>query len=116
MTTPEFKVGDRVTWELSSGSVPRWDWNADKGGGGKWGEGTVKCVENNTIRVKPDSGHEWIWLDHGHPAFKPDQWDRPGFLRHIGEQTKMKMVLRLIDMGSHYISKMVEVDIEPPQD
>ena len=73
---PVFQVGDEVEFELqNNGRDPRWDFDKDTGGSGKWGTGIVEFVNDRYIDIKYSEGI-WSW-----PHKEHGQWDRPGYMR-----------------------------------
>jgi hypothetical protein len=83
MSTPVFSVGDEVECEASvtCDSTPRWNYLHDVGGCGKWLVGKVTTSNANRLVVK-FSGKDWSWPSTQDKDYRPDQWKRPGYLRH----------------------------------
>jgi hypothetical protein len=106
MSDPVFKVGDRVECEMSSWTDcrPRWDDKTDNGGTGKIITGTVKSFNAYSnicggptmeIQFDPPAEHwdNWIYIMPGHKDYDPNQWGRPGFLRHSSVGYSLKNIV-----------------------
>jgi len=80
-----FKVGDKVIYELAINSdhLPRWNFNTEAGSSGKFVEGTVWNIDekNHCITIILVNGNYWEWSLEGHYEYRSDQWERPGYLR-----------------------------------
>lgn len=86
---PVFKAGDQVTFELSDNtdSYPRWSFSQDLYGSGKWGTGIVEHTDE-TIVLTTYTGADniistWQWPLQGNSDYHPNQWQRPGYLKHL---------------------------------
>jgi len=86
---PNFKIGDRVEFELSNRSPnnrPRWISNKDTTGCGRWAYGVVKDISPDKIVVEYEV-KECIgkgiseWPNRTHPDFHTDQWNKKGYLK-----------------------------------
>lgn len=95
MSDPVFKIGDKVECEgLRSGASftvspnePRWNFYTDRGGSGEYIQGIVTLVDSvdSYVRVKLDNINlNWKWPLLGHHKYDENQWERPGYLRHVG--------------------------------
>lgn len=88
---PTFKIGDLVTFELSSGymtgTTPRWNYNTDLGESNIWITGTVATSGRHVVSITflyPNGDKDcWGWPLPGSPKYSSNQWDRPGYLRHL---------------------------------
>jgi len=83
MPDPNFKVGDRVVYEINSDHLPRWNFSIDNGGTGKFAEGTVMEIHKDThsLEIVLVNGNYWQWPLEGASEYDPNQWERPGYLR-----------------------------------
>lgn len=83
---PTFKIGDIVMFELGSSQRPRWDHHTDGGGTGIWSTGVVADIykDSHKMSIKSNiTGRHWLWPMDDHPESSPEQWNRPGYLRHM---------------------------------
>jgi hypothetical protein len=100
MSTPVFAVGDEVECEASArcDSTPRWDYLDDAGGCGVWLVG--KVTEANADHIVVDfNSEEWSWPSTQDKDYRPDQWKRPGYLRHKQAVQPMRNPCREINLG-----------------
>jgi hypothetical protein len=86
MPEPEFKVGDKVVFEIrgSNENYPRWDFSEDNGGSGIGAIGKVLEVTDYYVFVEDTrNGVRWNWPLSAHDDYCPTQWLRPGWLAHV---------------------------------
>jgi hypothetical protein len=79
---PEFHTGDAVEYERTTSENPRYDHLTDNGGHGEYVRTTVTGVTHTLITIALPSGGSWSWPNTGHEHYRPEQWARPGYLRH----------------------------------
>jgi len=79
-----FDIDDLVEFEMTrEGHEPRWDHNTDRGGIGIFEQGRVVTLTPERITVSMNrGGGSWSFPTTGGRDYSPDQWQRPGFLRH----------------------------------
>jgi hypothetical protein len=85
----DFKIGDRVKFQVRENGYPRWNYNCDLDTGLPLHEtaGIVKEVQKD--KVITEFNHKgnltiWEWPLPGHPSYGEDQWNRPGYLSKVG--------------------------------
>jgi hypothetical protein len=92
MQIPEFKVGDRVQFELSDKEDeyeafhPRYDFGRDWGATGILAYGVIEAAGSYEVLVRldplPDTVETWAWPL---PKERPDLYKLPGYLSHVQE-------------------------------
>jgi hypothetical protein len=90
-SVPEFHIGDRVECEQRLDGFPRWNSDEDVGthehiNTGSYIQGTVISIDNVLHTMTVDyvaCSDVWTWPLEGHSRYSPDQWNRPGYLRHV---------------------------------
>lgn len=97
----QFKVGDMVEYELSSFMTPRWFGNRDYNGADKWEGGKVVCLHHDKVEVLGRIAGLSIWPLPGHPEFRNDQWERPGYLKRKNNSPSHKLSIRNCVCGAH---------------
>ncbi len=97
----DFKVGDRVRYELSWWGKPRWVGNNDRGGSGHWEDGVVVEVRATSwsMVVEGRTGRS-NWPLEDHINYDLLQWSWPGYLTKTGESSQKKQEVKC-DCGSH---------------
>ena len=94
---PKFKKGDLVKYELSSYGHPRWSYDSDYNGSGKWYTATVLEVTDRQITTTVPEFKEteaflfipnmvWSWPNIAAASYNLSQWKRPGFLCHLQKE------------------------------
>lgn len=85
----EFRVGDKVRYELSWWGKPRWVGNRDRGGSGHWEDGIVDSVDDKELVVKGKTGRS-IWPLEKHRHYDFLQWSWAGYLQLMVDTSKRK--------------------------
>ena len=114
MSEPKFKIGDVVEFELAIHGAPRWDYHLDQGGSGKMQQATVMEVVDIYLTTQwynqqERQYHTWCWPLGGQS--KPDQWERPGYLKLVKSEEVTKVRTILVDMGGYIKTMEVKGDI-----
>jgi len=95
---PVFKVGDPVECESSyyDNKKPRWNFEEDQGGSGKYIQGKVRCITGIPpyLEVRLNDGVLWQWPLPGHDRYSSSQWGRPGYLRRITDASGKYSIIR----------------------
>jgi hypothetical protein len=112
VSAPIFNIGDKVECESDIYEQhPRWDYLDDSGGSGKYIQGTVAEIDGSYMVVRFDHT-TWQWPLFSHPDYRDNQWNQPGYLRHVrsmrGNTVRHPGKWRLVDKGNHTAMEKVE--------
>jgi hypothetical protein len=91
-----FNVGDEIEFETCAGgqqNQPRWNFDLDLGGSGKWAYGKIIFIDDQIIQVEYEiEGYigkgNCTWPNTANRKFNFEQWDREGYLKLREEKPK----------------------------
>lgn len=98
----DFRVGDKVIFELGPFNTPRWNIDADAGSTSKWAVGLVDKANEQVFEVfSSDNFHVWLWPQ---PSQRSELFDMPGYIRSIEDiaEPKQQCTCPIINVWNGY--------------
>lgn len=90
--TPTFVVWDEVEFAVSATDLPVWNFASNEREPHRTIRGAVHSIDTkrNILTTRHDKAggrlQEWHWPLPGHYQYSPEQWSRPGYLRHAQKE------------------------------
>lgn len=75
----KFPIGAKVEYELAEDGDPRWDFNIDRGGTGRFAKAIVVGMGNREFFTEAIDGEIFAWPNDGWDD--QDYGKRPGYVR-----------------------------------